>query len=373
MEFLQNGQNGSVAPAKGFVQSDQWQKGQKEIYVVPTVCEDALIQCLEATSHCKWRKAHGKNPVKSIFSCNRGRESRGAGRLRNRNVSCNCPFSAHLVHTVDNITVIAIVTAHAHGADEKELLLTETVDSGILRYVQQQAREGVPYQTIYKKLVIAALQKLSTNNALLNSNSDLFVSRRWLPTPESIRKIVARTRCGPSSVNDWEAVQGMVRDNPGWLSFLNPYDPLHVEEGVADAHLNISIMTDAGTTAYKRFGANGLLVMDGTYKTNKYGFVVHTLMAVDITTAEPHVVGHLLTSDMSHISLSVWLRKIRNLSEQPPKEFLVDKGTVEKSAVKAVFPESHYRICLFHAKKAMLEEVGGTKAQRSFVHILKVS
>jgi hypothetical protein len=252
----------------------------------------------------------------------------------------------------------------------------DIVDPSVRSYIVDCAVRGIPPHTVHNNLVQAAVRSITGQiSADADLKLKLFADRRFLPTAESVRHIMNRSGSQYTSKNDAQSLQSIIADYPGRLQWLNEYNRNVIGSSTTDptlGHFNLSIMSSSGMEAYQRYGANGLVVMDGTHKTSDKGYMLHTVMTIDVQYNEPHIVGHLLTSDMSEKSLSMWLKTCVQGEMPAPREVLVDKGTVEAAAIRSVWPEpnTHYRLCLFHLKKACAEHARGTRVEKAFLSML---
>ena len=108
----------------------------------------------------------------------------------------------------------------------------------------------------------------------------------------------------------------------------------------------------------------GVVLLDGTYRINKFRMPLYTLAVVD---SEGHgqPIAHALVAreDVAHITMFLdsareWFPSVECAI------FIVDKDYAEINAINAVFPDASIHLCRFHVLKAFLEEMKRQSLQR---------
>ena len=138
-----------------------------------------------------------------------------------------------------------------------------------------------------------------------------------------------------------------VLDHPG-ISY-------QIDKDEADNLQCVSFCTDDQRALAAVYG--GVLLLDGTYRINKFRMPLYTLAIVD---SEGHgqPVAHAVVAreDTAHISMFLkcaeqWFPSITQ------SIFVIDKDFAELNAIKSLFPQSSVHLCRFHVLKAFLEEM----------------
>jgi hypothetical protein len=100
-----------------------------------------------------------------------------------------------------------------------------------------------------------------------------------------------------------------------------------------------------------------VLIMDSTYKTNKYGMPLFELVG-ETSTEETFNIGFAFMSNEKEENFTWVLQQciclLRN--KLKPKVVVTDRDAALMSAVATVFPDSAHMVCTFHVKKNMSEK-----------------
>jgi len=110
----------------------------------------------------------------------------------------------------------------------------------------------------------------------------------------------------------------------------------------------------------------GVLLMDGTYRINKYRMPLYTLAIVD-NEGHGQPVAHAVIARKDTEHLQQFLETVKEwFGTVSPDVFVVDKDYAEINAIKVVFPDAAVHLCRFHVLKALSgRDEAATATERS--------
>jgi hypothetical protein len=100
-----------------------------------------------------------------------------------------------------------------------------------------------------------------------------------------------------------------------------------------------------------------VLLMDSTYKTNKYGMPLFEIVG-ETSCEETYSVGFAFISNEKEENFTWVLQQCMRLfrsKEVKPKVIVTDRDAALMNAVATVFPDSAHLVCYFHVKKNMTQ------------------
>lgn len=265
-----------------------------------------------------------------------------------------CPFMIRVMRGKKSpVCVVFLDKPHVHNLEDQLALKTASLDSSIAQYIRTQAAIGRNACAVHMDLRMHVLLLFAERHIKVNLSD-----KRLFPTLPHVRSIMDTFRCKQYRFHpdDVEDVRRMAEEYPQLLTILQRYEE---DNNRVKQHLILHVGGPAEKENYTEFGAGKLILLDATHKFNDVGYRTFTMMSVDFVSNKPRICGHMITSDLSHNSIQMWLEHV--CGSAPPSEVLIDCDSTETLAIEQAFQGKnvHIAYCFFHCIKAILANLTG--------------
>jgi hypothetical protein len=249
---------------------------------------------------------------------------------------------------------------HQHTAEDLHRM-TSKMHPSVEEYIRKETAAGRHAAKIHLDLKLHVLLQFHEQHIKPN-----FRDKQFFPSLSQVRATIHafRNRHMRLALDDVDDVKNLAREYPHFVTILQDY--LEGADRVSQ-HLILHVGGEVERENFNTFGKNNLVLLDATHKFNDVGYRTYTMMAVDLRTNKPRICGHMITSDLTHNSLVVWLKHV--CSSGPPAEVLIDCCATETLALEIAFEGQgvHTAYCFFHAMKAILSNIPGLPREKKTV------
>ncbi|XP_039122024.1 protein FAR1-RELATED SEQUENCE 3-like [Dioscorea cayenensis subsp. rotundata] len=121
--------------------------------------------------------------------------------------------------------------------------------------------------------------------------------------------------------------------------------------------------------AYEAFG--DVISFNTTYLTNKYDMPFAPFVGVNHHGQTILFGCGLLSKEDTKTYIWLFNTWLECMAGKAPKVIITDQCMAIQDAVKAVFPNSHHRLCLWHIMKKVPEKLGGLNEYKAIKKVLK--
>jgi hypothetical protein len=274
-----------------------------------------------------------------------------------------CPFAVRWKQQRGSdaqVSLLLIDKGHLHTFDDLRLE-SSTLDATVEDYIKKETCAGRHASKIHLDLRLHMVLQFHEQGIKPN-----FRDKRMFPSLNQVRSVIQsyRNRNMRLAVDDVEDVQCLAREQPTFVRMIQEYK--EADDRVAQ-HLIVHVGGAVEEQNYQTFGKSSLILLDATHKFNDVGYRTYTMMAVDMKTNRPRICGHMITSDLSHEALTLWLKHV--CAAGPPSEVLIDCCPTETLAIDLAFEGHgvHIAYCFFHAMKAILGNVTGLSREKKTI------
>jgi hypothetical protein len=271
-----------------------------------------------------------------VLGCERGGKYTPTGKKPKKEETgtrkCECPFRLRgRLHATTNDWHVTVTNGmHNHALDKA---LVGHLVAGRLKPEEKQLLSELTRNLVSPKNIIATMKERDPNNV---SDIKKVYNARY--------RFKQRSR---ASRTEMQQLYKCLDENNYFFKARTDGESDYVQD-VFFAHPKSVCLLNTFPT---------VLLMDSTYKTNKYGMPLFEIVG-ETSCEETYSVGFAFMSNEKEENFTWVLQQCKGLlrsKEVKPKVIVTDRDAALMNAVATVFPESAHLVCYFHVKKNMTQ------------------